>query len=204
MNYKVVSILILVATLGIGFYYFSRDDKITNYPSKGTDIIAFGDSLVEGVGSTEGNNFVSQLSKKIGRPIINLGKSGDTTADGLTRIHELDKYNPKVVIVLLGGNDYLKKVPISETHKNLSTIIEYIEARGAIVLLLGIQGGAIKDNFKTEFEDLRDKYHTAYIPNILSDLIGKQEYMSDYVHPNNKGYEIISDRIYPVLKKLIE
>jgi acyl-CoA thioesterase-1 len=198
-----LAIIILIPLFGFGLYYFFRAEAITNYPSKGKDIIAFGDSLVVGVGSTPSNDFITQLSKKIGQPIINLGRSGDTTADGLVRVSELDKYNPKIVIILLGGNDYLKKIPTEETHKNLTSIIERVQTRGAIVLLLGVQGGVFRDNFKAEFKKLRDTYHTAFVPNILDSLIGNPKYMYDYVHPNDIGYGLIVDRVYPVLKKII-
>lgn len=204
MNYKILTIIILIGFLGFGLYYFLRVEPITNYPSKGKDIIAFGDSLVVGVGSTPGNDFVSLLSKKIGQPIINLGNSGDTTADGLLRVHQIDKYNPKIVIILLGGNDYLKKIPIEETHKNLASLIENIQARGAVVLLLGVKGSVLGDNFEKEFDDLKDTYHTAFVSNVLNGLIGKPEYMSDYVHPNDKGYGVIADRVYPVIRKVME
>ncbi len=113
--------------IAIGFFIFStffkKPDAVENYPSQGTDIIAFGDSLVEGIGATTGNDFVSLLSKKIDRPIINLGHSGDTTAQGFARLSELNSYHPQVVFLLLGGNDHLQKVPIAETFDNLSTII---------------------------------------------------------------------------------
>lgn len=186
-----------------GFYFFYKTETITNFPSRGTDIIAFGDSLVEGVGSTEGNDFVSKLSLKIGRPIVNLGHSGDTTADGIARINELNNYNPKVVLLLLGGNDHLKKVPIATTRQNLATLIKNIQGRGAVVLLLGVRGGLLNDPFDTEFETLRKTYHTAFVSDVLDGLFGKVKYMSDEVHPNDQGYEIIANRIYPVLIKLI-
>lgn len=102
-------IFLSLAVIFLGVYYFLSAEPVTNYPSRGVDVIAFGDSLVAGVGSTEGNDFVSLLSKEINKPITNLGRSGDTTADGVSRLKELDAYKPKVVIVLLGGNDYLKK-----------------------------------------------------------------------------------------------
>ncbi|MGB2580416.1 MAG: arylesterase, partial [Minisyncoccia bacterium] len=74
MKYKTLILGIFLITLFVfGAYYFFRNENITNYPSKGTDIIAFGDSLVVGVGSTNANDFVSLLSQKIGMPIINLG-----------------------------------------------------------------------------------------------------------------------------------
>lgn len=194
----------IVALAVFAIFYFSRATPVVNYPSKGVDIIAFGDSLVEGVGATTGNDFVSLLSRKIGRPIINLGHAGDTTADGIARIGELDDYDPKVVLLLLGGNDHLKKIPVSDTHKNLAVLIENIQARGAVVLLLGVRGGLFNDRFDTEFEDLRDTYHTAFVSDVLDGLFGNRQYMSDAVHPNDAGYEIIAERIYPVLVKMIE
>ncbi len=203
---NLITILVIVVVLLFGFWYFvlNKEDKIKNYPSTGTDIIAFGDSLIEGVGaSSSENNLVSLLSKKIGRPIINLGVSGNTTADGLDRLSELDKYNPKVVILLLGGNDHLKKVPIDTTFNNLEKIIKDIQDRGAVVVLLGIRGGLISDKFESDFEDLRDKYQTAYVSDVLGGLFGNMQYMSDAVHPNNLGYEKIVERVHPVLSKVL-
>ncbi|MDB5244245.1 MAG: Acyl-CoA thioesterase [Parcubacteria group bacterium] len=191
----------------VGVWYFAfrttSPGSVANYPSSGTDIIAFGDSLVAGNGSTHGNDFVSVLSKKTGQTIVNLGVPGDTTAAGLARLHELDQYHPKVVLLLLGGNDHLRNVPTATTFANLSTIIENIESRGAIVLLLGVKGSLFGDQFAPEFERLHTKYNTAFVSNVLEGLFGKEKYMSDEVHPNDLGYTVIADRVYPVLVPLL-
>ncbi len=194
----VVAVLVL-------FFLFRGDAEIINYPSSGTDIVAFGDSLVQGVGATsESTNFVSTLSRRLGKPIINLGVSGNTTADGLKRLSELDKYKPQVVILLLGGNDYLQKVPIDTTFTNLEKIIKNIQSRGAVVLLLGVRGGIINDKFDERFEELAKKTDSAFVPNVLDGLITKNEYMSDAIHPNDAGYTKIAARVYPVLQKLVK
>ncbi len=207
MKRNILYIFLLgVAILGLFFFVnFSKNPQIKNYPSKGQDVIAFGDSLIFGQGaSSNDKNFISLLSQKIGKKIINLGVPGNTTQDALDRINELDKYNPKVVIVLLGGNDYLKKVPIETTFKNLEKIIKKVQDRGSVVLLLGVRGGLLTDKFDTEFEKISSKYHTVYVSNVLSGLITNMQYMSDAVHPNDLGYEKIADRVYPVLVKLIK
>jgi acyl-CoA thioesterase I len=196
-----VSLLVLV--LAAGVFYFLRAPAITNYPSSGTDIIAFGDSLIAGSGASEGNDLVSILSKQIGQPIINLGVRGDTTADGLKRISDIDSYNPKVVILLLGGNDYLRRIPQEETFENLGKIIEHIHAEGAVVLLLGVRGGVLRDNFASQYKELSKTYGTAYVSDVLDGLLGHSEYMSDRVHPNDEGYQRIADRVAPFLKKLL-
>ncbi len=204
MNKKILFGLAILLLAAVSFFLFNKKAEIRNYPSAGTDIIAFGDSLVVGVGATEGKDFVSLLSKRTGKQIINLGVSGNTTADGLERISELDKYNPKVVIILLGGNDYLRKVPIDTTFNNLEKIIKNIQDRGATVLLLGIRGGLVSDKFDSKFHEISRKYDTAYVSDVLAGLFADNRYMSDAIHPNDLGYARIEERIYPVLTKLLK
>ncbi len=190
----------------LSFWFYSSPSSVTNYPSSNKEIIAFGDSLIAGVGSSQGNDLVSNLSKKIGVPIRNFGRGGDTTTLALERLPAVleEVPNPKVVILLLGGNDFLRKVPKEETFSNLSTIIKEFQSRGAIVLLLGIRGGVLKDNFKDEFEELHEMYGTAYVSNVLDGLLIKREYMYDSIHPNDIGYKLLSERIYPILLSVLE
>jgi len=194
------AILILAPIL----YLVFRGDRIANYPPKNQIIVAFGDSLVEGVGSTAGNDFVSLLAKKLGVAIVNKGRSGDTTADGLARVDEVIAENPGIVIVLFGGNDALRRIPKTETFANLSMIIERLQAKGAMVVLLGVRGGILGDGYAGDFEALAKKYHTAYVSNILAGLITDQRLMSDGIHPNDQGYAVVADRVMSVLKKVIK
>ncbi|MFZ2621268.1 MAG: GDSL-type esterase/lipase family protein [Minisyncoccia bacterium] len=203
--YGTIGLVVIVSALFILFFIIGGEKKIKNYPSTGTDIVAFGDSLVQGIGaSTPDKNFISILSSKTGKPIVNLGVSGNTTAEGLSRIDELDKYNIKVALLLLGGNDYLRKVPIDETFSNLEKIISKIQSKGAVVLLLGVRGGLLNDKFDSKFEDLSQKYETAYVPDVLDGILANAKYMSDAIHPNDAGYAVIGERIYPVLQKLLK
>lgn len=166
-------------------------------------IVAFGDSLVYGTGSS-GGGFVKLLEQGVGRPIENLGVPGDTTADGLARIDEVTELDASVVILLLGGNDYLRQVPQDITFANLATIIERLQADGATVLLAGVRGGLVRDNFAARFEELADRYGTAYVHDVLDDTLGVEGYMADQVHPNDVGYRVIADRMLPVLQEMLE
>ncbi len=185
------------------YFIFWDDEKITNYPTKNKKVVAFGDSLVEGVGSTAGNNFVSVVGRRLGFEIVNKGKSGDTTETALTRVGDVLAEEPGIVIVLLGGNDVLRRIPKKETFQNLSTIIERFQGAGAVVVLLGVRGGILGDGYEGDYRALSKKYRTAYVPNILDGLIGNTKYMYDGIHPNDAGYSIIADRLVEVLKKLI-
>jgi acyl-CoA thioesterase-1 len=204
MSRKIVIILaLLLIILGIYFIFFNSP-TITNHPSSGSSIILFGDSLAFGTGSTEGNDIASKLSREIGMPVINLGVPGNTTQDALLRLDDVIDKDPKVVLVILGGNDFLRNVPIDQTFKNLETIVQKIHASGSVVILLGVRGGILNDPYKDRFEELSKKYRTGFVPNILLGLLGRQEYMYDSIHPNDKGYAVIVDKIYPVLKRVLE
>ncbi|MBO7604955.1 MAG: hypothetical protein J6S61_00615, partial [Elusimicrobiaceae bacterium] len=63
-----------------------------NYPNSNTDIIAFGDSLTYGYGAARNESYPAYLSEMLGREVINLGVSGDTSAMGLARINEIKRY----------------------------------------------------------------------------------------------------------------
>lgn len=206
MNKKIV-IIVAIGCIIFGIYFFffrNSQPEVLNRNSKGTTIVAFGDSLIHGYGSTEGHDFISLLSQRTGQPIINLGVNGNTTADGLARLKKVLDKDPKIVILLLGGNDYLKKVPIDTTFKNLDSIVKAIQKQGSMVLLLGIRGGLLTDTFADRFEEFASAHKVAFVPNVLDGLIAKNKYMFDAVHPNDVGYEQIADKVEPVLRDLLK
>lgn len=204
MNNKYLIVIGGVLLVLIAFYFIGRQNSsIKNYPPKNSTIVAFGDSLIEGVGSTKGKDFISLLSLKLKKPILNSGVSGNTTRDGLARIKDITEQNPGTVIILLGGNDYLKRIPEEETFKNLKEIITQLQSKGIMVILLGIRGGFLSDRFEKSFEKLADETKVVYIPNVLDGLFGNQKYMSDVVHPNDLGYAKISEKVYSQIKNYI-
>jgi lysophospholipase L1-like esterase len=193
-----VAILLLVI-----FLIFGRGPNVKNYPPKSGPIVAFGDSLVSGYGSTKGNDFVSLVSQKIGEPIINLGVSGNTSADGLARINDVLDKSPRITILLLGGNDFLKKLPIEQTSLNLRQIIKKLQDNGSIVVLVGVRNGLLNDTADDFFEDLADRTGSLYISNVLAGIFSDTRYMSDAVHPNNAGYAKIAERIAKEIKPIL-
>lgn len=203
MKKEYLLIITALSVCVIFAFFGTRYSPLKNYPPKNDTIVAFGDSLVEGYGSTKGNDFVTLLSEKLRKPIINLGQSGNTTAEGLSRINEVIIRDPGTVIVLFGGNDYLRNISESETFANLRQIIGMLQSNGAFVVLLGIQGGLFNDTYKSSFESLAKETGVVYVPNVLAGLFGDPKYMSELVHPNDAGYAKIADKVYAEMKKYI-
>lgn len=191
--------------LAAALYFASGSSQaVTNYPSKNSGVVVFGDSLVEGVGATQKGGFVTQLSKELGLPIANLGIRGDTTLTALSRVNQIKQIKPALTVVLLGGNDFLQRVSEEETRANLETLIKAIHESGSAVLLIGIEAvvpGALHGQF---FKELAQEFGTAYVPDILGGIFGKPSLMSDGLHPNDAGYRIMADKIKPVLRELVK
>jgi lysophospholipase L1-like esterase len=197
------AILIAAAVL-VGFWWFRSDLPEAARPTSGSTVVAFGDSLVAGRGATPAADLVSVLSKRLGVPIINAGHSGDTSGAALARLDsDVLRRNPRVVIVLLGGNDYLRRVPASETFANLQTIVERIRQRGSAVVLVGVAVGLMSDPYRTQYEALARRTSAGLVPDILGGIIGHTDLMSDSIHPNDRGYAMMADRIEPVIRTLL-
>lgn len=202
--YVIVGALCLVAAgLAVWLWPTSASYEITNAPPKGDTIVAIGDSLIEGVGAQQGGDLPAQLTRRLGTPVINEGISGDTTKDALARIDKILSHEPDIVIVLLGGNDFLRDVPLDETFGNLHTIITRLQEEGAVVVLLGVRGGRFGDPAAGRFEQLARVTGSVYVPDVLEGLIGDSRFMADPIHPNTAGYAVIADRVAPVVHDLM-
>ncbi|MFH2068762.1 MAG: GDSL-type esterase/lipase family protein [Candidatus Omnitrophota bacterium] len=201
MNKSLAFILLLPAL----FAGCSRTPDIKNLDSRGSNIICLGDSLTEGVGAEPGRDYPSVLSGYLGRKVINAGVSGDTAGDALKRIKKnVLEQDPQMVIVILGGNDFLQKLPEEETFRNLEKIVDLIQSGGAAVTLAEVKTGLLKDPYLSGFKRLARQKKTLLIPNILKGIIGNPGLMSDTIHPNARGYAVMAKRIYEEIKPYLK
>lgn len=196
-------ILIAVSVL-VGLWAFRSSVPPAARPTGGEHVIAFGDSLVAGRGASAGHDFVSVLSNRLGIPIINAGSNGDTTGSALARLdRDVLARNPRIVIVLLGGNDFLRRIPTADTFANLGAIVDRVRQRGAAVVMVGISVGLLSDPYEAEYEALAERTSAVLVPDVLDGIIGHADLMSDSIHPNDGGYAIVADRLESVLRDLM-
>lgn len=201
MNKKILIALVGIVVIVAGFIIIKTRPYEIKTPTSGQNIIVFGDSLVEGLGSTAGNDFVSVISRELNVPVINAGFSGDTTVTSLQRLDEdVLNQNPKIVVILLGGNDFLQRIRKETTLSNLRQMIQQIQARGAGVVLVGVR----KIIYSSDYEDLARETGSVYVPNILDETYGDKSLMADQIHPNDAGYKIFAEKITPAIEKLLQ
>ena len=132
--------------------------------------------------------------------MVNSGVDGNTSFEALARLENdvLDK-DPRLVIVELGGNDFLTKVPKDDTVKNLAAIIDRIQEKGAMVALVDISAGFFFQEYRQVFKKLAAEKKAIFIPVLLSGIINNPAMKSDFFHPNSRGYKVIAKRIYQAI-----
>ncbi len=204
---RYIVIIALCFCIGTSFTYLFKDRvKGESLPAitVNTKIVAFGDSLVSGYGATAGNDFVSVLSRRIGVTIVNKGINGDTTASALLRVdRDVTSLRPDIVIVLLGGNDILQRTGRTELFANLKIIVQKIQDNGAKVIVVGLDDEIFGVDYESGYRNVAAETGAAYVPNVLDGLLGDRTYSSDGVHPNDRGNQVIADRIFPILQNTI-
>ena len=141
--------------------------------------------------------------------VVNEGTSGATTKDAVASLPEVLRLHPEVAIVEFGGNDGLRGLPLSDTEKNLDTVITALEAAHVKVLLAGITlppnyGPDYIRAFDGMFRKLAAEHHTALVPMIYKDLVHVPgTIQADGIHPTAKGAAMVADTIWPVLRPLL-
>ncbi|MDO6563744.1 GDSL-type esterase/lipase family protein [Amphritea sp. 1_MG-2023] len=178
------------------------DKTELNYiPPEGV-ILAFGDSLTQGIGSTAGGDYPSQLQQLTGRIVINAGIAGEMSAAGLQRLPTLlQQHQPALLILLEGGNDILRNQDRHQLKQNLAQMITLAQQQQIDVVLLAVPEKKLFSNSAPLYQQLAEDYSLVWEPQIIAELLRTPAYKSDAVHFNNEGYQALSKRIASLLEE---
>ena len=176
-------------------------------------ILALGDSLTEGLGVSEMDNYPSILQKSLPQNIkvINAGLSGETSSGLINRLNWVLKQKPDLTIVNIGANDAMRGLPLQLTKGNIDKIITLIKQANSDVILTGMQiydnlGKEYVNDFSEIYPQLAKKHNIPLVPFFLQHVAGIPELnQNDMLHPNAKGYEIIvRENILPVVESYLK
>ncbi len=178
-------------------------------------IVAFGDSLTAGFGLLEKESYPYLLQEKLKADgfdyeVLNAGVSGDTTIGGLERIDwVLEQENVQILILELGANDLLRRMPVDKMKKNLAAIIEKAQKKKIRILLCGMLappniGAQYQRDYQMTFPDLASEYKVAFLPFLLENVaLNPDLNQPDGIHPNAEGEKIMTDNVYKALQPLL-
>ncbi len=164
-------------------------------------IVAFGDSLTFGVGASKEANYPAILDGLLTQKVVNSGVSGEQTTASLASIDAvLEKNQPALVILCIGGNDFLRKRAESEIKKNIQTLILKIRLSGAEVILLAVPEPSIFLSPSPIYEELAEDMKVILLEDTLTDLLSDNAYKSDAIHLNDQGYKLLAEAIAQTMR----
>lgn len=164
-------------------------------------ILAYGDSLTQGVGADWSTSYPAVLEVISGHVVINAGVSGETTTEGLTRLPRvLSESNPDLMILLEGGNDIIRNIPPLAIKANLAAMIEIAQAANVQVVLLGVPKKSVFASIAPLYGELASEYGLVFEEELVSDLLRSPDYKSDPIHLNATGYRVLAESINELLQ----
>jgi|GEM_PF-209736 len=165
-------------------------------------IVAFGDSLTYGTGADDEHTYPHQLELLIGREVINAGVPGETTDQGVRRLpEELADYRPALVILMEGGNDFLRHYPAGDTRRNLRQMIELIRQAGSQVVLVGVPQPKLVLSSAELYQTLAEELQVPYLDGAMAEILSDKTLKSDLIHPNGDGYRRFAEAVAGFLRE---
>ncbi|MGH8617473.1 MAG: arylesterase [Burkholderiales bacterium] len=165
-------------------------------------MLAFGDSLTYGTGAAEHESYPVVLQQLIGRTVVRSGVPGEVSAQGLERLEAvLDEVKPRIVIVCLGGNDLLRKIPDAQIAANLRGILRAVKAKGASAVLVGVPRPQLLSAAPEFYAGIAKEFDVPYEGVAVKDVLYNARLKSDPIHPNAAGYRQMAENIAKLLKQ---
>ena len=196
--------------------FMAKHEKfIARTKSGPIDVLFVGDSIIQGW-ETSGRALWKQRYEPL--KAANFSIAGDRTEHVLWRLTngELDGISPKVVVLLIGSNNY--RAPEGDIMRGVRANVTLIKTKlpTAKILVMGIlpRGPEGKNSLRGKF---------AYVNKDLAKLDNKQqirfldlsakfldpkgripkELMADAMHPTPKGYELWAETMDPLLNEML-
>ena len=165
-------------------------------------VLAFGDSLTYGTGASEQESYPAQLARLVGRRVVAAGVPGEVSAQALLRLPgALDEYSPRLLLLCIGGNDFLRRLGKQQAAANVRAMVRLAKERHVDVVLIGTPEPGFTVTPPEFYAEIAKEFAIPYQGDAIGYVLRHADLKSDPIHPNAKGYRLIAERVAEVLRK---
>ena len=187
----------------------------SNLEENQISIVAFGDSLTEGLGVSREDSYPKQLEKTLkenGYNVIvhNSGISGETSTAANKRKEWVMQLNPQIVILVIGANDGFRGIDTNIIKNNIEDIINFFKEKNIKVILGGLPmsenlGEKYINEFENIFIEISQDNEIYFIENFLEGVVANKDLnQEDRIHPTKEGYTyIVQNNVYEIVERAI-
>jgi acyl-CoA thioesterase I len=163
----------------------------------GTTVLVLGDSISYGTGAEHGTqDYPTLLAHKTGWQVINAGISGDVSSGGLARLPGLlAQHRPRLVIIELGGNDFLRQMAPTRIEDNLKSMVHLVQQADATAILIAMPELSLLGRLHDHplYVRVAEETGALLVTNAVSEVLSDGRLRADQVHPNAEGYRQLTD-----------
>ena len=179
-------------------------------------LLVLGDSISAAYGLSIEDGWVAQLQTTLDDSgyelkVINASVTGDTTANGLSRVESLlSEYQPQMLIIELGGNDGLRGLSVKKLKANLISMAELAKDYGAIPVIVSVQlpgnyGKHYNNLFAKAFITAAEDTDAALVPSLFAGMdASAQWFQTDGIHPSAKAQPLMLENVLQVIEPLLK
>lgn len=193
---RLLLLALVLATAACG-----QRPKLERLPENAV-VLAFGDSLTYGTGADEAESYPAQLQTLIGRRVVGAGVPGEVTSQALERLPgALDEYAPRLLLLCIGGNDFLRRLGNAQAERNVRAMVQLARSRGVAVVLIATPEPGLLPSPPAFYGAVARDFGLPYEDAVITEVLKDTSLKSDPIHPNARGYRLIAERVAERLKK---
>ena len=197
--FHIVIRTLLILVLGLSLFACSDEPKLQPIMADAT-ILAFGDSLTYGTGTSRDKAYPAVLESLINRKVVNAGVPGELTREGLVRLPQLlSRHQPDLLILCHGGNDILRKLDMAKAKNNIQQMIDLAREQQVQVILIGVPEFGLFLDPAPIYQEIAEENNLPILSDALSDILSSAQLKSDHIHPNSSGYQVFAEKIADLL-----
>jgi acyl-CoA hydrolase len=174
----------------------------------GATVLALGDSLTFGTGAAAESSYPAHLARLSGWNVVNAGVPGNSSAQARGRLPQLlAEHAPALVLLSIGGNDFLRQMPEADTRAHIAAMLETIRATGAQAVLIAVPKPAVMAALLRSLDDhplYGDLAASQRVPLFASgwaSVLSDPALKSDQIHANAAGYERFAQELHRYLRE---
>jgi acyl-CoA thioesterase-1 len=172
----------------------------------GSTVLALGDSLTFGTGAAADASYPVRLAARTGWSVVNAGVPADTSAQARQRLTRLlAEQAPRLVLLSIGGNDFLRQVPEAETRANIGAMLDEIRAADALAVLIAVPRPAVMAALLRSLDDhplyeaLAEQRRVLLFAAGWAKVLSDPALKADQIHANAAGYERFARELHGFL-----
>jgi len=173
----------------------------------GSTALALGDSLTHGTGATAEAAYPARLAALTGWTVVNAGVPGNTSTQARGRLAPLlAEHAPKLVLLSIGGNDFLRQLPEAETRSNIAAMLGEVRAAGAQAVLVAVPRPALMAALMRSLDDhplyeaLAAEHRVPLFASGWAKVLSDPALKADQIHANAAGYERFARELHDFLR----